>query len=416
MKKEFWLFFALLLAYFVYYFHGIGWVDFPFWDENIYINTARAILSTHKPYPTPDHPPFGKELLALGIRIFGDNPVGWRFFAVLSGAVSCTLVSYLVYRIGKNLGVALFVAALLFFEPLWVVHFRLGQLDAPLTALLLTATTLTYVFYASDRLRLWILYPTALTLGLALSTKFLTLVFMPVLGGLALARLWREEKRWKKIFHAAAVLTVLPILVLLGTYRALGYNTTEAVEEIKFIIVWHKFAQGPRPYFSRWYEWLYIRHPVWYFSKPLEGNKMQSIMATGNFVLWIGAELGTLYSLIRFWRRPEILALSAAIGLQWLLYSQKPSTYIHYMTEILPFLFILMGVAIADLFDRWGQKYRRLLQIDLAVYFMAAAIVFWNYQPFIWGKPYPKELHFRIMGISPPPPASPTPSPTAGTT
>jgi len=104
----FWIFLALYGLYFLYFFHYIGAVPFSFWDEHLYLNAARAYLVTPKPYPIPDHPPFGKELIALGIGLFGDSPQGWRFFSVAFGALACTLVSYLVYRLTKRLGVSLF--------------------------------------------------------------------------------------------------------------------------------------------------------------------------------------------------------------------------------------------------------------------------------------------------------------------
>ena len=43
------------------------------------------------------HPPVGKWVIASGIKLFGDNPFGWRFATALLGTVSILFV-YLVTK------------------------------------------------------------------------------------------------------------------------------------------------------------------------------------------------------------------------------------------------------------------------------------------------------------------------------
>ena len=38
----------------------------------------------------PEHPPLGKELLALGIALFGDRALGWRVMPLLSARSGCS--------------------------------------------------------------------------------------------------------------------------------------------------------------------------------------------------------------------------------------------------------------------------------------------------------------------------------------
>ena len=47
----------------------------PFFDEIHYLPAARAVLALSRP-ANPEHPPLGKEILALGIALFGDRPLG----------------------------------------------------------------------------------------------------------------------------------------------------------------------------------------------------------------------------------------------------------------------------------------------------------------------------------------------------
>ena len=375
----------MFFLFFAYLIHGIDRVPFTYWDEGIYVPAASVYLTSTKPYPVPDHPPLGKELIALGIKLWGESPLGWRFFSVLSGALACTLISYFVFRLTENLAVALYVASLLFLEPLFVVHFRMALLDPPLTCFLLLSTLFAYLFFRSEDLRWELLACSAASLGLALSTKLLALAIVPGVFGLVVLRLWREPNPVPKLFAGILGMTLLPVVLFLLSYWILGYTTTEVWDLVKFMFAWHSSARGPFLATSRWYEWLFIKNPIFYMNFGPQGNT-PVVIVTGNFVLWIGAQLGTLYCLIRLWRRPEIWMLILSVLFQFLIYSEKPSTYLHYMTEILPFLYILLGVAIADLFRRYGEKFSKILLVDLGIFFVGALVVFVKYWPSLWGK------------------------------
>jgi hypothetical protein len=50
-----------------------------------------------------------------------------------------------------------------------------------------------------------------------------------------------------------------------------------------------------------------------------------------------------------------------------------------------------MGVGIADVFDRCENRYRRVLQFDFALFGLISFLTFWNYWPYISGKPVTRE-------------------------
>ena len=54
-------------------------------DEFHYIPAARRLLDFSNP-KNMEHPPLGKELIAIGMAIFGDQPLGWRFMSTIFGA------------------------------------------------------------------------------------------------------------------------------------------------------------------------------------------------------------------------------------------------------------------------------------------------------------------------------------------
>ncbi|MCC6272864.1 MAG: phospholipid carrier-dependent glycosyltransferase [Deltaproteobacteria bacterium] len=393
---------ALLLAllglgYFLFFFHQVDLAERPYWDERIYVNAARTYLSSQKPYPNPEHPPLGKQILSLGIELWGDRPQGWRFFSALSGALSGVLMVALTYRLTGRQGVAAFVGALFFLDPLLYLHFRLGMLDPPLLLFLLAATLSVFQFWENPKIATPYLYLTGLLLGLALATKMLALVLAPVFWVLAAHRLRREGLSKKSLLHLALAGFLLPAAVYFGTHAALGYGLGETWRLFLYNLNFHQYHRGAANMSSRWYEWLYVGKPLWYFWKQVEAGRVQAVLGTGNLVLWVGAELLACYAVYRKRRSPEVWTLAALILIQFALYAFKPITFLQYMVLILPFLYILMGVGIADLFDRFEGRYRRILQVDLACFFLGSLLVFWNYFPYLQGKVMSREA-FEAVG------------------
>lgn len=403
---------ALFAAYFVFYFLHRGAPAFTYWDESIYINASRAYLSSTKPYPNPEHPLLGKQLLALGMKIFGDNPTGWRFFGILAGALTNVLACYLIWLLSQRWGVAVFVGILLFFDPLLFVHFRMGLLDPPLAAFLMLSAALACRWSLSERPTVAGLLPVAVALGLALSVKLLTLFIIPLVIGLVAYRLYREPARRRDILPAVLLLGMLPPALLILDYLLQGYDFSEAFELIVFNFKWHSTAKSMEVLTSRWYEWLYIGNPLWYYQKPLEGGRFQAMLATGNLILWVGAELLALYAVIRRRRQAEVIFLALIILAQFGIYFRKPHTYIHYMTEIVPFLFVLMGVGIGDLFDRYEDRYRRILHVDLGIFAAISFLAFWNYWPYVSGQDMTREQFNKVSHVPVAAPVKPTAAPS----
>ena len=90
------IFFAAHFALLV----GVTTPEKFYFDEVHYVPAARQMLEPAMPAPmlNPMHPPLAKQLMALSIRTFGDEPLGWRYPGVLFGSLAFS--SY-VYALGK---------------------------------------------------------------------------------------------------------------------------------------------------------------------------------------------------------------------------------------------------------------------------------------------------------------------------
>jgi hypothetical protein len=111
-------------------------------DEKYYVNAARVIAGVDFPSadtyngsspkgtdPNAEHPQGGKLIIAAGIRIFGDNPIGWRIGAVIFGTLAILAMYWLVRCAGGSSWLALGAATLMAFENLELIHGRIAVLD-----------------------------------------------------------------------------------------------------------------------------------------------------------------------------------------------------------------------------------------------------------------------------------------------
>ena len=72
-----------------------SWRNSSYFDEIYHARTAWEHLAGHTVYEIT-HPPLGKEIIGLGIRIFGMTPFGWRFSGALFGVLMLPLLYILL--------------------------------------------------------------------------------------------------------------------------------------------------------------------------------------------------------------------------------------------------------------------------------------------------------------------------------
>jgi dolichyl-phosphate-mannose-protein mannosyltransferase len=136
------------------------------------------------------HPPVAKLLTAVGIKIFGYRPFGWRFAAALVGTLSVLLVYLIARRLWNARWPAATAAILVAVDGLFFVQSRLAMLDIFVAFfVLLGVWTL-----LEDRARTpskgrprWWRLGSGVAFGLAVSSKWSAVPMLPVLGAIALA-------------------------------------------------------------------------------------------------------------------------------------------------------------------------------------------------------------------------------------
>ncbi|MEE9583236.1 MAG: phospholipid carrier-dependent glycosyltransferase, partial [Dehalococcoidales bacterium] len=118
----------LVLVTLVLHFSVIMAPDEPLFDEQYYIPDARLIIDGEGT-EHPEHPPLGKLFIVAGIELFGDNPLGWRFFSVLLGTTSIIFFYLICRRLTLSKRVSFLATFLIAFETLSFVHAGIALLD-----------------------------------------------------------------------------------------------------------------------------------------------------------------------------------------------------------------------------------------------------------------------------------------------
>jgi dolichyl-phosphate-mannose--protein O-mannosyl transferase len=151
-------------------------------DEAYYVNAARVIDGIHPPAgapyaraplhkdPNAEHPQLAKLIIAGTIKLFGDDPWGWRFGSVLFGLIAILTMYGLVRSARGSPWLAVGAAGVMALDNLMLIHGRIGTLDIYYLAMVLIAA----VLYLRDHPLL-----SGLALGIGGCMKLVALAAIP---------------------------------------------------------------------------------------------------------------------------------------------------------------------------------------------------------------------------------------------
>lgn len=242
------------------------------------------------------HPPLGKFIIAIGIKLFGDTSFGWRIIPLLFGILNIGLFAWLwkVWR-KENIG-AWLVAAMVAIDGIFIVYSRTGLMDGILVFFILLTVLLAYKV---NRFRTFIVF--GILLGATISIKWVGL------GALApvFYILWRR----KKLAYIPIVLFTAAVIYLLINYT--GQLIIHANNPLLTSLKWNQEAWGyhfnlkeGHPWGSAWWTWPLLKRPVLFFyEQDVKGN-IRTITTLANPLLWWGSMAAVATSTIHLlWLR-----------------------------------------------------------------------------------------------------------------
>lgn len=120
-----------------------------YFDELYHARTAYENIHNMPVYEI-SHPPLGKLIISLGIRIFGMKPFGWRIMGALFGVLMVPLMYAFGKRMFKRPGLALLAAALMTFDFMHYTQTRIATIDSYAVFFNLCMTYYMYKFIKMD--------------------------------------------------------------------------------------------------------------------------------------------------------------------------------------------------------------------------------------------------------------------------
>ncbi|MGH6787518.1 MAG: phospholipid carrier-dependent glycosyltransferase [Novosphingobium sp.] len=365
-----------------------------YFDEIHYVPAARKLLELQR--ANPEHPLFGKELIAGAMWLFGDRPLVWRVPSLLFGTLGLFSIGRALWFATRRRFATLAGMVLVATDFAWFIQSRIAMLDMIMAGCAMAALWQLAAAVRMPAQGRWRLALAGVLLGLAMGTKWSVLPTAMLPG---LAFLWlklRDTRRrflWAReggpvpgitLIEAALWLGLIPLAVYWATFAPAFFYPKLALDPLGFIkhhewmLQLQDSVTKPHPYRSVWYQWIADWRAVWYLYKPFDGVQRGIVLIGNPFTMLAGlpAVGWALWVGIRR-QRYDALALAllylAAIGL-WVGNGKPVQFYYHYL---LPGTFLMGCLALAlDELHARGGRMRWAAWGSLA---LAAAMFAWFY-------------------------------------
>ena len=355
-------------------------------DEVHYVRAARILMTLDGP-ANIEHPMLGKSLIALGIRLFGDNQYGWRILSSVAATAVVLGVFWILWELFHRVRPAVIGALLVVLNNTVFVQARIGMLDGFMAAFLVLGmlALIRSAFAPPDRTwRHWILG--SVLLGLAVGVKWTAAPYVAFAGiGFLLVRRYdasRGAVHWQGMrpIPALATLALVSVLTYLLTFApAFFYARDPLTLSTLLPFQWTMYLQQTQvlpahTYQSSWWTWPLLIRPIWYLYEPVDGAQRGVLLIGNPAVMW-GGLVAVAYCLWAGWRRRSVTLLGigsvwvASLAI-WAIIPKSLGFYYYYYPSTI-FLCLSLAAALDDLRGRvrhWDTTFVAVSAV-LFVYF-----------------------------------------------
>ncbi|WP_409329137.1 dolichyl-phosphate-mannose--protein mannosyltransferase [Trujillonella humicola] len=421
-------------------------------DEAYYPPEAQEMLTWgheyNRGYTFIVHPPLGKWLIALGIRAFGYDSLGWRFPSAVAGTIAVVVLVRLARRLTGSTFLGLVAGLLLALDGFSFSLSRIGLLDVFLQVFVVSAVACLVV--DRDRVRQRIrdavdVPPTGFRLGprgwriaagflfgCACAVKWSGVWFLAFAAVLSLfwdRAAWREAgvarpslvALRRGLPGATWALAAVPVLTYVASFTGwfLGetsqgkawaqQNPDTAFGWVPDSVrsLWHQHAEwlafhnglsSPHPWESGPWSWLVNGRPILLWNPQgltdAAGDQVvRYILMVGTPTLWFAFAPALVWLAWRVVARRDpasilLLTMIAAGWGTWFLNGER-TMFIFYMAPVVPFFVLAVVLVLQDALGPASASHTRrqvgLGVVSLYVGVVAATFVF--FYPVLTGQP-----------------------------
>ena len=388
--------------------YGESYLNGTYFDEIYHVRTALEHINNEDTYET-SHPPLGKLIISIGIRLFGANPFGWRFMGTLFGVIMLAGLYTLIKLIFGKTVVSAAATTMFAFDFMHFVQTRIATIDTYAVFFIIFAYLFFYLWMTRQETapkgkNLLFLGLAGVSFGLGAASKW-TVIYagagLAVLYVIDLVLRWREDGEGfgrdlvETLLWSVLFFVLIPAVIYLLSYIpyargegleggiSLLFNGEfykEVLQNQQFMFSYHSKLTATHPYSSPWYSWIIDSRPILYWLEYYADGTKSSFGAFGSPVLYWGgivALAAAVFSLVK--RRDErcvfILVGYLAQMLPWVAISRPTFAY-HYFPAT-----VFLAIALAGVFDAVLEarpKKGQLMVWSLPVISIALFILFYS--------------------------------------
>lgn len=365
-----------------------------YFDELYFAQTAYQYATNQEGYETV-HPPLGKILQSIPIKVFGRmTPFTWRFAGNIAGILIIIVVYFLAKELFGRASYGRLAAILTALSGLHFVQTRVGTIDSHLCLFTLLMFFFMLKFLKSSKFRYFLL--SGIFFGCSISIKW-----SGAFGGIGLAIMFFwwvyqkyfvgiNRKNWReKVFKLSLLkwfplgvlcFIIIPAGIYFGSYLAFPETTgansvSDVISQGQYLFSYHSNERTPHPYSSPWFSWPLSLKPMLY---EYASGSERVICLYGNYAISfvsVIALLIALYFAVLKKSKTALFIIIAYLSL-WLPYAfiQRPMFLYHYLPasgfailaitemffelpkirKIIPFLLIIMVLVFIVSYPRFS--------------------------------------------------------------
>lgn len=399
-----------------------------YFDEIYHGRTAYEMLNHLYCYENA-HPPLGKEIIAIGVLLFGMNPFGWRFMGTLFGVLMLPVSYLLAKRLFKETWISTAATLLFAFDFMHFVQTRIATVDVFVTFFIMLAYyfMLCYLqmsFYEVKLSKTFVpLGLCGISMGLSWACKwtgiYASIGLCILFFAQVLRRYWeyRHTKGtsqhicdnfkpffWKTIGFCCVFFIAIPAAIYLLSYIPFSDGTdrtflVKVIEAQKTMFSYHHALEAEHPFASTWYQWPIMYRPIWYYSSVI-GELREGISAFGNPLVWWAGIPAAIYMLYLSACKKDKKAAFLLIGYlsqyaPWSLIKRIVFIY-HYFPSV-PFVVMMIAYAMYRLANAKQGRWKKQVQAGVWVYVVVAIGLFALFYPVLSGAPIHAEYAEKYL-------------------
>ncbi|MEG0091152.1 MAG: phospholipid carrier-dependent glycosyltransferase, partial [Oscillospiraceae bacterium] len=304
----------------------LSYYNSSYFDEIYHARTAYEQLHGYSIYETT-HPPLGKILISIGIKIFGMTPFGWRIVGAVCGIAMLPIFYLLARGIFKSFFAAFAATCLLALDFMHITQTRIATVDT--YVVFFTILTFLFMLYYhktkfTDSLNKQFLYLTlsGVFMACAVATKWngaYSMVGLALFFFISLYEKYKSSAR-DKLCRARVAKTILfcfvafvgiPVVIYILTFIPV-VHTTGIFNYLKEVwrcqvnmFNYHSTLVAEHFFSSLWYTWPFTVKPIWYSITMLPQGMASSISAFGNPLIWWLTPFATVAAGVLAYRKKD---------------------------------------------------------------------------------------------------------------